>query len=190
MKNSIFARFAGAFFTFWYFEDDLVLSTTRNDLFCSCVEDVSIWWQMLIFVFLCPKRWFIFNPRIVRTNFSSILTLNNWKMIAETRSYIFRWRSRFRRRRVCLSSLMLHNLRLAPVKLNIFPALGTRFKISCLAYLPFRWLGVFLFLSLAGSYSRAVLPAPDTDNFPSTLYLNVFSRTSFRELHIFKSKSR
>ena len=27
-------------------------------------------------------------------------------MIAETRSHIFRWRSRFRRRRVCLSSLM------------------------------------------------------------------------------------
>ena len=42
---------------------------------------------------------------IVRTYFSSIMTLNNWKMFAETRSYIFRWRSRFRRRRVCLSSL-------------------------------------------------------------------------------------
>ena len=27
-------------------------------------------------------------------------------MIAETRSYIFRWRSRFRRRRGCLSSLV------------------------------------------------------------------------------------
>ena len=34
------------------------------------------------------------------------MTLNNWKMIAETRSYIFRWHSRFRRRRVCLSSLI------------------------------------------------------------------------------------
>ena len=53
--------------------------------------------------FLCPKHWFQFNSRIVRTHFSSIMTLNNWKMIAETRSYIFRWRSRFRRRRVCLS---------------------------------------------------------------------------------------
>ena len=27
-------------------------------------------------------------------------------MVAETRSFIFRWRSRFRRRRVCLSSLL------------------------------------------------------------------------------------
>ena len=34
------------------------------------------------------------------------MTSNNWKMIAETRSYIFWWRSRFLRRRVCLSSLL------------------------------------------------------------------------------------
>ena len=106
MKNSIFARFARAFLIFWHFVDVLVLSTTWNDLFCSCVDDVSIWWQMLNFVLLCPKRWFQFNSRIVRTHFSSIMTLNNWKMIAETRSYIFRWRSCFRRRRVCLSSLL------------------------------------------------------------------------------------
>ena len=62
---------------------------------------------MLNFVFLCPKRWLQLNSRIVRTHFSSIMILNNWKMIAETRSYIFRWRFRFRRRRVCLSSLIL-----------------------------------------------------------------------------------
>ena len=106
MKNSIFARCARAFFIFWHFEDVLVLSTTWNDLFCSCVDDVSIWWQIIIFDFLCPKRWFQFNSRIVRTHFSSIMTSNNWKVIAETRSYIFRWRSCFHRRRVCLSSLL------------------------------------------------------------------------------------
>ena len=91
---------------FWHFVDVLVLSTTSNDLFCSCVDDVSIWWQMFNFVFLCPMRWFQFNSRIVRTHFWSIMTLNNWKMIAETRSHIFRWRSCFCRRRVCLSSLL------------------------------------------------------------------------------------
>ena len=107
MKNSIFARFARAFFIFWHFADVLVLSTTWNDVFCSCVDDVSIWWQMFIFVFLCPKRWFQFNSRIVRTHFSNIMTLSNWKMIAEPRSYIFRWHSRFRRCRVCLSSLII-----------------------------------------------------------------------------------
>ena len=94
IENNILARFARAFFTFWHFENALVLSTTWNDLFCSCVDDVSIWWQMFNFVFLCPKRWFQINFRIVRTHFSSIMTLNNWKMIAETRSYIFRWRLR------------------------------------------------------------------------------------------------
>ena len=46
MKNTIFARFAPAFFIFWHFEDILVLSTTWNDLFCSCVDDVTIRWQM------------------------------------------------------------------------------------------------------------------------------------------------
>ena len=105
MKNSIFARVARAFFIFWHFVDVLVLSTTSNDLFCSCVDDVSAWWQMFNFVLFCPKRWFQFNSRIVRTPFSSKRSLNNWKMVAETRSHIFRWRSRFRRRRVCLSSL-------------------------------------------------------------------------------------
>ena len=40
MKNSIFTRFARASFIFWHFEDVLVLSTTWNDLFCSCVDDV------------------------------------------------------------------------------------------------------------------------------------------------------
>ena len=48
MKNSIFARFARAFFFFWHFEDQ----------FCSWVDDVSAWWQMFNFVFLCPKRRF------------------------------------------------------------------------------------------------------------------------------------
>ena len=104
MKNSIFARFARAFFIFWHFVDVLVLSTTWNEMFCSCVDDVSIWWQMFNFVFSCPKRWFQFNSRIVRTDFSSIMSLTNWKMIAETRSHIFTWRSRFRRRRICWSS--------------------------------------------------------------------------------------
>ena len=107
MKNRIFARFARASFIFWHFGDVLVLSTSWNDLFCCCVDDVSIWWQMFNFV-LCPKRWFQFNSRIVRTHFSSKMTLNNWKMTAETRSYIFRWRSRFHRRRVSLSSLLTH----------------------------------------------------------------------------------
>ena len=36
---------------------------------------------MLIFVFWCPKRWFQFNSSVVGTHFSSVMTLNIWKMI-------------------------------------------------------------------------------------------------------------
>ena len=106
MKNNSFARFACAFFIFWRFADVLVLSMTWNDLFCSCVDDVTIWWQIFNFVFLSLKRWFQFNSRIVRTDFASIKTWNNWEMITKTRSNIFRWRSCSRRRRLCVSSLM------------------------------------------------------------------------------------
>ena len=74
MKNSTFARIFG------YFEDVFVLCTGWNDPFCSSVNDVGIWWQIFNFVFLSPKRWFQFNCRIVRTHFSSIMTLNNWKI--------------------------------------------------------------------------------------------------------------
>ena len=56
---------------------------------------------MFHLVFLCPKRWFQFISRIVRTHFSSKMTLNNCEIIAETGSSRFR-----RRRRVCLSSLL------------------------------------------------------------------------------------
>jgi len=102
MKNSIFAR---AFFFFWHFQDVLVLSKTWNDLFCSCVDDESIWWHIFNFDLLSQKRWFKFNSRIVRTHFASAMTLNNCDIIEETRTYIFRWRF-CRRRRLCLSSLL------------------------------------------------------------------------------------
>ena len=101
MKNSILARFARAFFIFWHFADVLVLSTTWNDQFCSCVDACDD--KCSILSSYVPR--FQFNSRTVKTQFSSILSLNNWKMIAETRSNIFRWRSRFRRCRVCLNSL-------------------------------------------------------------------------------------
>ena len=84
IKNNSFARFACAFFIFSHFADILVLSTTWNDLFCSCVDDLSIWWQKFNFVFLSLKGWFQFNSRIVGTHFVSVMTLNNLKIIAET----------------------------------------------------------------------------------------------------------
>ena len=96
MKNNSFACFARAFFIFGHLADILDLSTTWNHLFCNCVDDVSIWWPRFNFVFLTLKRCFQFNSSIVRTHFAREMTLNNWEMIEETRSYIFSWRSRCR----------------------------------------------------------------------------------------------
>ena len=154
MKNSIFACFARAFFIFWHFADVLVPSTTWNDLFCSCVDDVSIWWQMFNYILLCPKCWFQFNSRIVRTHFSSIMSLNNGKMMAETRSHIFRWRSRFRRRRVCLSSLMLK--RVAIVSNLKFELLKTYF----LTFSARRQCEIFTFvvLTTTRAHSTKIFP--------------------------------
>ena len=104
MKNNSFARFARAFFIFWHFEDVLVLSMTWNDLFCICMDDVSIWWQIQ-FCLPTSEALFPVNSRIVRTHFAIVITLNNWETIAETRSYIFRWRSHCGRSPVFLSSL-------------------------------------------------------------------------------------
>ena len=56
MKNNSFARFARAFLIFVHFADVLVLSASWNDLFCGCVDDLSIRWQSLNFVFLFRKR--------------------------------------------------------------------------------------------------------------------------------------
>ena len=105
-QKQYFCTLCTCSFHFWHFADVLVLSATWNDLFCSCVDEATIWWQMFTFVFLSLKRWFQFNSQIVRTPFASVMILNNWEMITETRSYIFRWRFRCRWRRVCVNSLM------------------------------------------------------------------------------------
>ena len=105
MKNIILARFARAFFFFWHIEDALVLSMTWND--CFALVWTTWTYDDKCSILSCPERWFQFNSWIVKAHFSGIMTLNNWKIIAETRSDIFRWRYRFLRRRVCLSSLLI-----------------------------------------------------------------------------------
>ena len=64
MKNSIFARFARAFYIFWHFEDVLVLSMTWNDLFCNCGDDnrtrtTPCWCCARFLSRDNPKRWTI-----------------------------------------------------------------------------------------------------------------------------------
>ena len=114
---------------------------------------VSIWWQMFNFVFICSKRWFQFNSRTVRTYFSSKMTLNNWKMIAETRSYVFRWHSRSRRRRVCLSSLVIGPMDSAIHPLNNWALICPRIEL-CWQYENCK--GIHLFLRVFPHCTRGV----------------------------------
>lgn len=91
MKNKSFARFVRAISIFVHFAGVLVLSTMWNDLFWSCVDDAMIWWceDMTIFSSLSLTCWFQCNLRIVRIHFASVMTLNNWEVVAETGTYIF-----------------------------------------------------------------------------------------------------
>ena len=77
----------------------LVLSMAWNQLFCICMEDVS---ALDKFSILSSSLWLQFNFRILRTLFVS-----KWlrEMIAETRSCLFRWGSRCRRRHLFLTIL-------------------------------------------------------------------------------------
>ena len=58
--------------------------------FCSCVDDVSIKWQ--IFDISC------YLQTAGYLEYASITTWNNLEIIAEARSYSFRWHSRWRQR--------------------------------------------------------------------------------------------
>ena len=107
MNNNSFVYLAAAFFSVGHFIDILVLSMIWNDLFCVCVDHISIWWQTFNFVFLSLKHWFQLYSRTVRTHFASVTTLNNWETIAEMRSYTFRWCSRCRSTSSLLKPLII-----------------------------------------------------------------------------------
>ena len=101
------AGFARAFFIFWHFEDVLVLSMTWNELLLQLCGRREQMMTNVQFCLLISQALVSIYSRIVKAHFSGIMTLNRWKMVTETRSDIFRWRFRFRRRRVCLSFLLI-----------------------------------------------------------------------------------
>ena len=82
MKNSIFARFARAFSSFD------ILKTFSFFLWGEITFFAVVWttwaYGYKCWILSCPKRWVQFNSRIVKAHFSGIMTLKNWKMIAET----------------------------------------------------------------------------------------------------------
>ena len=101
MKNCGFARFTRDL----CFAAVLVLTTTWNDLFCSCVDNVITLRQLFTFFYLSPNRSHEFTPRKVRAHFTSHKTWNNREVIERRWSYIFRGGSRRRCRCACLTSL-------------------------------------------------------------------------------------
>ena len=90
-------RFARAFVIFVHFAVVLVPSTTWNSLFCGYMDDIRIWRQIFSFIFPFLSRSYHFSSEIVRKQFENQTTWNNPAMIAEMRSYIFRFCFRCRR---------------------------------------------------------------------------------------------
>ena len=77
MKNKRFARFARAFFILAHFMAFLVLSMKGNDLFCRCLNDVTLRHKFSIFALLSLKHRFLFNAMKLRKRVASIMVLNN-----------------------------------------------------------------------------------------------------------------
>ena len=110
-KNNSFARPARAFHILIHFFAVLVLTTTWNDQIWGHVEDESTWRRVFNFLFNCPHRSHQFYSWIAHSHFPSRTTWSNRKIITVTGNNIFRQRSRSRRRRPCLRSLIRCNER-------------------------------------------------------------------------------
>ena len=90
MKNSSFACFAPAIFISVHFTAILVLSAMWNDPFCSCEDNVSIWWQIFIIFLFSPNCWYQLNFRIFRIHFACTMTWDDyWEIISQMQSYVF-----------------------------------------------------------------------------------------------------
>ena len=72
----------------------------RGGMTCSAVMWTTEAHDGTFFFLLSPNCWYQLNFRILRMHFAS-MTSNNWEIIEKTPSYIFGWRSRCRRRRLC-----------------------------------------------------------------------------------------
>lgn len=97
-KKKSFARFARVFCIFVHFATAVVLPAAWNDLSYSREHFRT---NFHFFSFAYP------NSRVVITHFSRQTTLNQREIIVETPSYVFRWRSHFRRCRPYLKAVDL-----------------------------------------------------------------------------------
>ena len=76
-----FPRFARPFLVFVHFATIPVLSWMWNDLFCSCVDYISIWWQTLNLFFRSSDPPYKFSSSIVSTYFETQMIWNSPEMI-------------------------------------------------------------------------------------------------------------
>ena len=102
--NSSFACFARVIFIFTYISLLFSFFRRREVIYLTVVWMAWADRQIFNIFLLSPNRWYQFNSKIFRIHFASMMTWNNGEISAETRSYIFGWRSHCRRRRPCLSS--------------------------------------------------------------------------------------
>ena len=81
-------------------------SFPQREMTCFAVEWATWAYDDKFSIFSCYLQTADTNliPGYLDLHFASITTWNNWEIIADTRSYICRWRSRCCRRRPCLSS--------------------------------------------------------------------------------------
>ena len=102
MNNYSFARFVRVFY--FYFSTICCRSRPFHDVkWCVsrlqlCARREDIMRNFHFFFFLSSNRWYLFYSTILRRHFAGQMTWNNWEMITETGSSIFRWRSRCCRR--------------------------------------------------------------------------------------------
>ena len=90
------ARYARAYLFFVHFSAVHVISKTWNYFFCSSVDNLRTWRKSINFL---PKLF-------IGVRFVTQTTRNNLEIIAETWSYIYRWRPRSRGGPPCFSSLV------------------------------------------------------------------------------------
>ena len=82
----------------------------------------------------------IINPRMLKTHFASVITVNNWEIIAETWSFICRWRCRCPRPLLKLFINAMHHTRtdLVPSAAALLWCIATYRQVLTTAFMSCR----------------------------------------------------
>ena len=97
-KNNCSTR---AFYVFVHFFAVISKTTTWNDQIQGFLKNVSTWRLIFHFPSLLERRSHKFSSRILRPHCTNWTNWNNLEVVEVSRSYIFKWRFRCRRRCRC-----------------------------------------------------------------------------------------